>query len=161
MDGFTVVFDKIVDQITIPVIVEHNKYSSKLLALIDTRAMHSTIPAHVAKTFGLEKTRVVGTRFAKGRDILPVVRANLIFSNKVYFKDKDFIVIDNEDCPYDMIIGLDILSQGDTAISNYSEHTTFTFRKPSQAEVIYSDDLITNESIDYLMNKIEDDLLST
>ena len=161
MDGFTVVFDKIVNQITIPVIVEHNKYSSKLLALIDTGAMHSTIPSWISDSFGLQQIGIYSTRFAKGKDILPAVCANLIFSDKVYFENKDFIVIDNEDCTYNMIIGMDILSQGDIAISNYNGHTTFTFRKPSQAETMYSDDLITNESIDCLMNKIEDDLLST
>lgn len=161
MDGFSVVFDKVVDQITFPVIIEHNRHSSKLFALIDTGAMHSTIPASVARTFGLEEIGVVGARFAKGRDVLPVVRANLIFSDKVYFENKDLIVVDEEDRTYNMIIGMDILSQGDMAISNYNEHTTFTFRKPSQVEVIYSGDLVTNESIDYLMGKIEDELLST
>lgn len=161
MDGFTVVFDKIVEQITIPVILEHNGCSSKLLALIDTGAMHSTIPLLEARFLKLQQVGIVDAVFAKGHDTLPVVSANLIFSNKVYFTSKDLIVIDNDDCSYGMIVGMDILSKGDIAISNFDGHTTFTFRMPSQEEVKYSADLVTDDSIDFLLDKIEDSFLST
>ena len=161
MDGLTVVFDKIVEQITIPVILEHNGCSSKLLALIDTGAMHSTIPLWEANSLKLQRIGIVDAVFAKGHDTLPVVNANLIFSDKIYFKNKDLIVIDNDDCSYGMIVGMDILSQGDMAISNFNGHTTFTFRMPSQEETKYSDELITDDGINFRLDKIEDSLLST
>lgn len=161
MDAFTIMFNEIVNQIICPVIIEHNRSVFKLRALIDTGAMHSTIPAWVSKTLNLQEVGIIGTKFAKGHDILPIVSANLIFSNDVYFKNTDFIVIDDEDHTYDVIIGMDILSQGDVAISNYAGRTTFTFRKPSQGETVYSDNLVTDGSIKSIMDKIEDELLST
>ena len=109
----------------------------------------------------MQQVGIVDAVFAKGHDTLPVVSANLIFSNRVYFTSKDLIVIDNDDCSYGMIVGMDILSKGDIAISNFDGHTTFTFRMPSQEEVKYSADLVTDDSIDFLLDKIEDSFLST
>ena len=41
--------------------------------------------------------------------------------------------IDSED--YDMVIGMDVISKGDFAITNKNEKTTFSFRIPSKEEI--------------------------
>ena len=41
----------------------------------------------------------------------------------------------------DVLIGMDIISKGDFAISNYDEKTQFSFRLPSQKDVDYKQEL--------------------
>lgn len=38
---------------------------------------------------------------------------------------------------YDVVIGMDIISKGDFAITNQNDKTTFTFRIPSQEEIVF------------------------
>jgi len=45
---------------------------------------------------------------------------------------------DGED--YDLIVGMDIIQNGDLAITNVKESTTFSFRIPSQKEIDFEKD---------------------
>ena len=40
----------------------------------------------------------------------------------------------------DVLIGMDIISKGDFAVSNYNGKTQFSFRLPSQEDVDYKKD---------------------
>lgn len=87
----------------------------------------------------------------------PSVLANLILSSDIYFQNQELTVLEDEPRVYDAIIGMDILSSMDYSISNYDNHTIFTLRTPSQAEIKYGEP----EDIDLLIDKIEDQFLST
>ena len=52
---------------------------------------------------------------------------------------RDFVVCDSEigTQGLGMLIGMDIISQGDFAVSNYNGKTVFTFRTPSQERTDY------------------------
>lgn len=41
-----------------------------------------------------------------------------------------------------MLIGMDIISQGDFAISNFNETTVFTFRSPSKATIDFVKEIV-------------------
>ena len=62
---------------------------------------------------------------------------NLILNNEV--RIMNLIVMDSEigDQGIDVLIGMDIISIGDFAVSNFEGKTQFSFRMPSQEHVEY------------------------
>ena len=54
---------------------------------------------------------------------------DLYLPNEIYLNDLK--VTEGELTGCDMLIGMDIITKGDFAISNYNGKTTFTFRTPS------------------------------
>jgi hypothetical protein len=41
-------------------------------------------------------------------------------------------------CGFDILIGMDIITFGDFAVSNFNKKTSFSFRIPSEAEIDFS-----------------------
>mgnify|MGYP001062018672 FL=1 len=62
---------------------------------------------------------------------------NLILNNEIIFHN--WVVMDSEigKQGIDVLIGIDIISNGDFAISNYEGRTQFSFRIPSQEHIEY------------------------
>ena len=50
----------------------------------------------------------------------------------------DVIVSEFDTNEYDMVIGMDVICKGDFAITNKNEKTTFSFRIPSEEEIVFS-----------------------
>ena len=50
----------------------------------------------------------------------------------------DVIVSEFGTDEYDMVIGMDVICKGDFAITNKNEKTTFSFRIPSEEEIVFS-----------------------
>ena len=48
----------------------------------------------------------------------------------------NILALEDENDDYEVVIGMDIISRGDFAFSNYEGHSTFSFRIPSQKEII-------------------------
>lgn len=71
---------------------------------------------------------------------LKAAPVNLVLNNDVVFDD--WLVMDSEigSQGIDVLIGMDIISNGDFAISNYEGRTQFSFRLPSQEHVEYKRD---------------------
>ena len=65
---------------------------------------------------------------------------NLVLNNEVIFRN--WIVMDSEIGAQgiDVLIGMDIISQGDFAISNYGGKTQFSFRIPSQEHIEFQNE---------------------
>ena len=81
-------------------------------SLWDTGASVSLISARVAKVLGLES---IGKSGVSG------------YNEGIDVKDK-----------YDVVIGMDVICNGDLAITNKDDKTTFSFRIPSEAEIDFS-----------------------
>lgn len=58
--------------------------------------------------------------------------------NDVIFTDFEVCDSDIGEQGFDLLIGMDIIGEGDFAVSNYRGVTTFTFRMPSQKEADYA-----------------------
>ena len=155
---YTFVYDEIAKLIILPVIFKTNNCMMKVETLIDTGAAASYISSFVSTSLNLQLTgNIYHVKFGEDDATRPSVYANLILSSDICFSNKELTVLKDEPRAYDAIIGMDILSKTDYSVSNYSGHTTFILRIPSQAEIEYGD----IEDIDLLMDKIEDTLLST
>jgi len=101
----------------------------KFVAAWDTGATNTVITQKVAQMCGLLPTGMTEVRTAKGKFFTNVYFAAIWLPNKVYvpqLRVTEGILTD-----IDALIGMDIISQGDFAVSNKNGKTILTFRMPS------------------------------
>lgn len=104
--------------------------SKDLLAVWDTGAMATAISRKLAMDLQLEK---IGERLSYGATGCEVCNRFLV---SLYIPG-DIVIPELEvgdcggDIGCDVLIGMDVISQGDFAVNNYLGHTSFTFRVPS------------------------------
>ena len=98
-------------------------------ALWDTGAMRSTISVNVAKQLGLIATRQAKVFHADGVSIRNVYFVNILLPNKMEVKNVP--VTDGEIADTEMLIGMDVISLCDFAITNSNTDTKFSFQIPS------------------------------
>jgi hypothetical protein len=102
-----------------------------IFALWDTGANRSCVSARLAKRLGLANSDVYDVVGVNGVHSAKVYRLDILLPNMVSVRDvyaTEFI--DNGD--FDVIRGMDIITCGDFAISNYGRKTLVSFRIPSQ-----------------------------
>ena len=93
----------------------------------------SVITERVATDLGLPTEALIPIRHAGGLSVdVPQHYVNLQLPNGVLIVGR--AVAQLPLASYDVIVGMDIISLGDFAISNFNGKTTFTFRIPSVEE---------------------------
>lgn len=103
-------------------------------AMWDTGATNTLISSRIVKALGLNPFGTSGISSVNGiiETNTYLVHVGLpsgsVVTNVLTLED------DNED--YEVVIGMDIISQGDFAFSNKDGHSTFSFRIPSEEEII-------------------------
>lgn len=101
--------------------------------LWDTGATISAITKRVATDLGLSTEALIPIQHAGGISVdVPQHYVNLQLPNNVVMVGRAVAQLPLRN--YDVIVGMDIISQGDFAISNFDGKTTFTFRMPSVRE---------------------------
>lgn len=103
----------------------------------DTGATGTCISRELVKKLGLMPTGKVRVSTPSGIGIMNKYMVNLVLNREV--RIQNIIVMDSEigSQGIDVLIGMDIISMGDFAVSNYENRTQFSFRIPSQAHVAY------------------------
>ena len=104
----------------------HKKYSS----IWDTGATGSVITKKVVQEFDLKPIGMVEVYTASGIDTANIYLVNIWLPGGVVFynlKVTEGKLIGQ----YEILIGMDIISEGDFAVTNYNSKTVFTFRIPS------------------------------
>jgi predicted aspartyl protease len=99
-------------------------------AIWDTGATSSVITQKVADECGLKPIGMTRAFTANGLKYCSVYLVSIFLPNKVIapaVRVTEGILSDNED----VLIGMDIISQGDFAITNLNGKTIFSFRTPS------------------------------
>ncbi|MCY4106118.1 MAG: aspartyl protease family protein [Chloroflexi bacterium] len=101
--------------------------------LWDTGATISAVTKRVATDLGLATEALIPIQHAGGVSVdVPQHYVNLQLPNNVVVVGRAVAQLPLTN--YDVLIGMDIISQGDLAISNFNGKTTFTFRMPSVKE---------------------------
>lgn len=101
----------------------------KTRALIDTGASSSCISYRLANACHLESTESTSMRSAQGSIVVPIYDVDIFLPNDIEFRNVDVLgFIGGRD--FDMIIGMDLLSRCDFAITNANSETVFTLRIP-------------------------------
>ena len=101
----------------------------------DTGATNSVITKKVVDELGLKPTGVVEVHHAHGKTNANVYLVNIILPNKVVLPI--IRVTEGVLNEVDLLIGMDVITQGDFSITNKNGKTTMSFRIPSCKEIDY------------------------
>ncbi len=109
----------------------------KATALWDTGATVSCISRVLAEKMKLVVSGRVNASHAKGSSVSDIFVIDIVLPNNLRIPLIDALEIENVDGKFDIIIGMNIISQGDFAITNLNGITTFSFRLPSIKTIDY------------------------
>ena len=125
--------------IVIPVVASQSKtlchkfkcktIEAEVMALIDTGATNTSISNRLAASLGLKVIEQCEVDAAGGVHIANVYMIDVLLRSMVEFtnvRSAEFIASNK----FDIIIGMDILTMGDLAITNHDNRTVFSFRVP-------------------------------
>ena len=117
------------------------------IAIWDTGATHSAITRKVVDDLNLQPTGVRETRHAGGKSSNNTYLVNIALPNRVIVPhvrvtEVQLIPDDNvsDNKQPQLLIGMDIISLGDFAVTNANGKTTFSFRVPSVQEIDFIPD---------------------
>lgn len=134
---FTEKYNSIQRKLINSAVVEYNDKHIPVIAQWDTGATGTCISKELVKELELTPTGMINVHTPSGIGTMNKYMVNLILNNEV--RIMNVIVMDSEigNQGIDVLIGMDIISNGDFAISNFEGRTQFSFRLPSQEHVEY------------------------
>lgn len=145
----TITYPSVQERIITPVIVQSHKKIVKVNALWDTGSNRTYISNSLANKLRLQNEGTKTTITSGGEINSSLYNITLHLNDFMSY----YICVasyPNTVLNADIVIGMDIINQGDFAITNTNGHTTFSFRTPSQEEVKFSEDNITDDSMNEL-----------
>lgn len=124
----------------------HN--NKKYIAIWDTGATHSAITKKVANDLQLRPTGVREVRHAQGKSmtntyLVGMVLPDHVIVQQVLVTEVDLIPDDNDDEEAkhpQILIGMDIITIGDFAVTNANNETVLSFRVPSIEKIDFIPD---------------------
>jgi predicted aspartyl protease len=135
VNNLTMTYNNLRRVITTPVDVINplTGQQEKTYAIWDTGASQTVITKQIADTLGLEPTGMIDVQ-----GVHSIEKVNTHFIELVLNNDQIRLKLVVTECPslsadesIGGLIGMDVISQGDFAITNFNAKTTMTFRKPS------------------------------
>lgn len=135
--AFTTSNVTLVKQLRNDVTIKYNDAQISVKALWDTGATTSCISEYVVKKLALVPTGRINIATPSSVSERNTYLVDIILPNN--FKVCDLMVVDSEIGAQNigMLIGMDIIMQGDFSVSNYNKQTVFTFRVPSEEKTDY------------------------
>jgi len=124
-------------------VAEHNTWeplkakSREYAAIWDTGASSSAITQRVVDELGLSVISRGITRTAAGPKETTMHSIHLWLPEHVVITHCIASCVDLKLLGVDLLIGMDVISQGDFSISNYEGDTVMSFRMPSQERIDY------------------------
>ena len=140
MSVFTEKYTKIENRLLNKIVLSSNDVYNQALAQWDTGATNTCISEEIANEYNLQPIGKVQSKTPSGTLTSLVYLIDIILNNEVVFRDWKVMGSKIGAQGIDVLIGMDIISKGDFAISNYNGKTQFTFRLPSQEHVDYKED---------------------
>jgi hypothetical protein len=114
-------------------------------SLWDTGAMSSVISTKVVNVLGLIPVGRAQVFHANGEAIVNTYFVNIVLPNKVTFSN--LFVTEGVLSDIDVLIGMDIISQGDFVITALNQGTRFSFQIPSTHDTDYVRELDLQKQI--------------
>lgn len=141
VQSFTIRLSKRATELTTPVHIcpaydpsrEARPPGADFNAIWDTGATKSVISQPVVTACNLKPTSMALVQGIHGQRTSPVYRVNVELPNSTGFAHLDVTlgIITGAD----VLIGMDVIAQGDFAVTNRGGKTTFSYRYPSQDEI--------------------------
>ena len=104
-------------------------------AIWDTGATGSVITQNVVDACGLSPVSMMQVHGVNSSDMSEVYLVNIYLPNKVVFIGVPVTKGGLPNSNFDILIGMDMINQGDFAVTNKGGVTKFSFRYPSEADI--------------------------
>lgn len=156
----TMTYETIQERIITPVVVKKKRNVLKVNALWDTGSNKTFISDSLAQRMGLHSEGVNTTGTSGGNIQSNLYDISLFLNDLIMFSVRAASYPDSV-FDVDVVIGMDIIGQGDLIISNANSHTVFSFRTLSLYTEVFSEENISNESIDSLVELLSERHRST
>ena len=137
MSVFTEKYTKIENRLLNRIVLSSGDKSNQALAQWDTGATNTCISEETAQFYNLQPIGKVQSKTPSGTLTSSVYLIDITLNNEVVFHNWKVMGSKIGAQGIDVLIGMDIISKGDFAISNYNGKTQFSFRLPSQEDVDY------------------------
>ncbi len=144
MRSFTFDAIGIIREIITPISVSDPQYGElpegdsrflKINALWDTGATNCVITPSCAKRLGLKPFTLVKSRHAGGESICNVYLVNIMLPNHSGLSGVRVTECADQGGLFDAIIGMDVITRGDFAITNVNGKTTVSFQLPTSERI--------------------------
>lgn len=119
------------------VTIDNPNISLTVEALWDTGASGSCISQDVVEKMGLKPTGMTHVLTPSGKDTRYTYLVDVVLPNNVRIPDLHVIESEIGAQGIGFLVGMDIISAGDFAVSNFNGRTCFTFRIPSEKRTDY------------------------
>lgn len=139
---------KLINQVTI----EHGT-TITVSGQWDTGATNTCISHEVVKSLGLISTGKRSVQTPSGVAVMDTYVVDILLPNNVRIAGLEVTESEIGAQGIGALIGMDIMSQGDFAVSNYQGRTVFTFRHPSQRKIDFASDASIAKKIGPLHGK--------
>ena len=104
-------------------------------AVVDTGATISCITSRMVNRMGLSSCGEFDFTHAKGKGVSPVYICDVVFPKNKLIEDVEVSEISDEH-NFDFLIGMNIISMGDMALTSVNGKTAFSFRIPPAEKYI-------------------------
>ncbi len=115
----------------------HDHRIIQVKALWDTGASISCISDRLVQQLDLHLLDHEKVVTASGVENMPLLMGHLVFPNQTHFLGWEILQFRYGDDDCDLIIGMDVINQGDFSITNFGGRTLFSFRIPSLHSIDY------------------------
>lgn len=115
--------------------VDKNKYHAK--ALWDTGATNSCISTNVVQALSLVPTGKKNICTPSGSDTVNTYLVNITLPNNVIIPDIEVCDSQIGNQGLDLLVGMDIINQGDLSVTNFNGQTVFSFCTSSTRRIDY------------------------
>ena len=125
--GFTIEYPRIVDTILTEAYVSYNGFVKKAVAMWDTGAMRSALDSCIIDDLEIKSESKRRMYYYGGETEADVFTVDIVLPAGIVVPNvsANSTVLEGHD--FNVIIGMDIISQGDFRIDNSSGKTVFTF----------------------------------
>jgi hypothetical protein len=118
---------------------EEGKKAIKARGIWDTGASGSAITAEIAKSLGLKPVSMVDMHTAGGIKPSNVYIVDILLPNDIHIQNVE--VTEADMVTQDVLIGMDIITLGDFALTNFGGKSRFTFSIPSTRNIDFVQEL--------------------
>lgn len=147
--AFTIRYHAKLNKLMTPVSVVSGENSVDGEAIWDTGATSSCVSEDVVEKLGLIPIGMREIHTPSGSKSVNTYLVNVILPNRLTVTGVTVLETDIGKQGISMLIGMDIISLGDLAVSNYNQKTAFSFRFPSKETTDY----VPQSNIDNLLGK--------
>ena len=137
MSVFTEKYKTIQRKLINVAVIEYDGNFIPVTAQWDTGATGTCISKGIVSRLNLQPTGMINVQTPSGIGTMNKYMVNLILNNEVTILNLPVMDSEIGNQGIDVLIGMDIISMGDFAVSNFDGKTQFSFRIPSQEHVEY------------------------